>query len=277
MILQAIYLYPVKSLGGIAVKGWPLDEFGLKFDRRWMIVNPEGRFLTQRQHPAMAKIATQIDPDRGRLKLIHPQVGEVKVPLPDDEQARTPVSVWRSHVNAVPVSESVDQWLSKAIGVACRLVWFPEDEIRQVNPNHARKGEKTAFSDGYPFLLTSQASLDDLNGRLREPVPMIRFRPNLVVSGCQPYAEDTWARITIADLPFRVVKPCARCVVTTIDPERGARVGREPLETLFAYRRHGKEAWFGQNCIHEQQGDLQVGDPVRIEGYKAQGERLCCG
>ncbi|HHJ38606.1 MAG: hypothetical protein AXA67_03995 [Methylothermaceae bacteria B42] len=264
LILSELYLYPVKSLRGIAVQAWEVDSFGLRFDRRWMVVDQNGRFLTQRQLPHMAKIGTAIDPGSGALTLNHPQLGEMQVPNAPEAVSRKEVTVWRSHVKAVLVDLAVDAWLSEAIGKPCRLVWFPDDEVRQVNLKHARKGEKTAFSDGYPFLLIGQGSLDDLNSRLPEPVSMRRFRPNLVVSGCQPYAEDAWKRIAIGGIPFRIAKPCSRCVVTTVDPDSGEKTGSEPLQTLFSYRKHGNEAWFGQNAIHEGQGRLKVGDSVEV-------------
>ncbi len=264
LILSELYLYPVKSLRGIAVQAWEVDAFGLRFDRRWMVVDQNGRFLTQRQLPHMAKISTALDPVSGALTLRHPQLGEINVPKAPEAPSRKEVTVWRSHVQAVPVDSGVDEWLSEAIGKPCQLVWFPDDEVRQVNLKHARKGEKTAFSDGYPFLLISQGSLDDLNSRLPAPVSMRRFRPNLVVSGCPPFAEDSWRSISIGGIPFRIAKPCSRCVVTTVDPDTGEKTGNEPLKTLFTYRKHGNEAWFGQNAIHEGQGKLKVGDRVQV-------------
>ncbi|HEB78165.1 MAG TPA: MOSC domain-containing protein [Methylothermaceae bacterium] len=261
--LSEIHIYPVKSLGGIALQRWSLDEFGLRLDRRWMVVDPEGQFLTQRQYPQMARIRPRID-SGGRLTLFHPDQGEFAVPPVDPGAPRWRVKVWSDTVAAVPVSGAADRWLSEAIGIACRLVWFPDDVRRQVDTRYARKGERTAFSDGFPLLLISQASLDDLNGRLPNPVPMHRFRPNLVVAGTEPYAEDHWQRIQIGAVTMRVVKPCSRCIITTVDPETGRRTGQEPLATLAKYRRRGNRVYFGQNLIHEGSGTLQVGDPVRI-------------
>ena len=263
LILSELFLYPVKSLGGIAVARWELDAFGLRFDRRWMVVDPAGKFLTQRQHPQMARIRPRLD-DGGRLTLSHPDQGEFAVPPADPEAPRLRVQVWSDTVAAVPVGDAADRWLSEAIGVDCRLVWFPDDVKRQVDTRYAFLGDRTAFADGFPLLLIGQASLDDLNRRLASPVPMRRFRPNLVVAGAEPYAEDHWQRIRVGSVPMRVVKPCSRCVITTVDPDTGRRTGQEPLATLAKYRRRGKHVYFGQNVIHEGRGELVVGDMVEV-------------
>lgn len=261
-ILSEIHIYPVKSLGGIALDRWSLDDFGLHLDRRWMVVDPSGRFVTQRQYPQMARIQPRLLNSGNGLALYHPELGVFRVPAADPARPRWRVKVWSDTVAALPVSEAADSWISEAIGVRCRLVWFPDDVRRQVDTRYARKGERTAFSDGFPLLLISQASLDDLNGRLSNPVPMRRFRPNLVVSGTEPYAEDNWQRIQIGTIAMRVVKPCSRCIITTVDPETGCRTGQEPLATLATYRRRGNKVYFGQNAIHEARGELRVGDEV---------------
>ncbi|BCX82931.1 conserved hypothetical protein [Methylomarinovum caldicuralii] len=262
-VLTELHLYPVKSLGGIAVDRWELDAFGLRFDRRWMVVDREGKFLTQRQHPQMARIQPRIDAP-GRLTLRHPRQGSFQVPPADPEAPRLAVTVWGDTVEAAPVGEDADRWLSEAIGVDCRLVWFPDDVKRQVDTRYAAPGERTAFADGFPLLLIGQSSLDDLNRRLESPVPMRRFRPNLVVAGAAAYAEDSWRRIRIGAVTMRVAKPCSRCIITTVDPETGRRAGQEPLATLAKYRCRGKHVYFGQNVIHETQGELAVGEPVGV-------------
>jgi len=263
-VLSEIHLYPVKSLGGIALDRWRLDDFGLHLDRRWMVVDPAGRFLTQRQHPQMARIRPRLIDGGSGLALFHPELGTFRVPPADPRGPRWRVQVWSDTVPAVPVGAAADRWLSEAVGVPCRLVWFPDDVKRQVDTRYGRTGERTAFSDGFPLLLITQASLDDLNRRLPEPVPMRRFRPNLVVSGTEPYAEDGWRRIRIGEVTMRVVKPCSRCPITTVDPETGRRTGKEPLATLATYRRRGNKVYFGQNLIHETHGELRVGDSAQI-------------
>jgi len=264
MKLSELYIYPVKSLGGIALERWRLDAFGLYLDRRWMVVDREGSFLTQRQYPQMALVRPELAAGGTGLLLRHPQLGAFEVPKADPRAPRITVTVWNDRVEAVPVGEEADRWLSEAIGVDCRLVWFPDDGERQVDLRYARRGERTAFSDGFPLLLISRASLDDLNRRLAQPLPMRRFRPNLVVSGSEPYAEDRWQRIVIGAIPMRMVKPCSRCVITTVDPETGRRTGQEPLATLATYRRRGNKVYFGQNLIHEAEGELAVGMTVRV-------------
>ncbi len=263
MELSEINLFPVKSLGGIGVARWPLDRFGLYLDRRWMVVDAQGRFLTQRQHPQMALVRPRLDGER--LTLTCFGLPDHHVPAPDPEAPRVPVRVWEDEVAAVHLSAETDAWLAQAIGVPdCRLVWFPEDAVRPVDPRFAGPEDRTAFSDGFPLLLIGEGSLDDLNARLEAPLPMRRFRPNLVVQGAPPYAEDHWRRIRIGEVVLRVVKPCSRCVVTTVDPDTGEARGPEPLRTLAGYRQRDGKVFFGQNLIHETQGVLRVGDPVTV-------------
>ncbi|MFN3919483.1 MAG: MOSC domain-containing protein [Methylohalobius sp.] len=261
-VLSELYLYPVKSLAGIQVDEWELDDFGLRFDRRWMVVTPEGRFMTQREFPQMALIQPELSGQA--LRLHHPHLGEFEVPSVSQDSVRVQVEVWHDQVAAVPVGESADAWLEQAIGVPCRLVFFPEDVLRQVDRRYALSGERTAFTDGFPLLLIGQGSLDDLNRRLAAPLPMRRFRPNLVVAGAPAYAEDGWHRIAVGGIPMRVVKPCSRCAITTVDPQTGRFSGKEPLATLATYRKRGNQVYFGQNLIHEGRGRLCVGDRVEI-------------
>ncbi len=268
LLLSEISLYPVKSLGGISVSRWRLDSFGLFLDRRWMMVDTEGNFMTQRKYPQMARVVPKLTGAEGTgphsLILSHPQMGTFKVPVADLESPRVSVRVWSDQVKAVPVAEEADRWLSEAIGVSCQLVWFADDVMRQVDTRYAEKGDRTAFADGFPLLLIGQGSLDDLNRRLQEPLPMRRFRPNLVVTGATPFAEDEWCRIRIGEITLRVVKPCSRCIITTVDPDTGCYSGKEPLRTLATYRRRGNRIYFGQNLVHEGQGEIKVGMEVRI-------------
>jgi uncharacterized protein YcbX len=173
------------------------------------------------------------------------------------------VVVWGDSVQAAAVGERADAWLSGFLGLACRLVYFPPDTVRAVDPDYARASDQIGFADGFPFLLISQASLDDLNGRLDEAVPMLRFRPNLVVAGCSAYAEDDWRRIRIGEIEFRFAKPCSRCIIPTIDPASGLR-GREPLRTLMGYRQRDNKVYFGQNLIHDGVGQLALGMPIEV-------------
>ncbi len=260
MRLSGLYRYPVKSLRGEALDVMEIGARGPLHDRHWMLVSEEGRFLTQRELPRMALVRPEILGEGLRLRA--PGLFDLEVAAESDEELK--VQVWKDTCTARAMSPAADQWLSDFLGVSARLVYLPPDSMRQVDLTYARPGDQTGFSDGFPFLLISQASLDDLNRRMGLNLPMERFRPNLVVDGCEPYAEDGWKRIRIGDLSFRVVKPCSRCVIPTVNPETGEREGNEPLKTLMSYRKEGNNVYFGQNLIHDGPGQLQTGMPVEV-------------
>lgn len=259
--LSGLYFYPVKSLAGISLERAPVDRRGIRFDRHWMLVDSEGCFLTQRQRPEMARIKTQLAP--GLLRLSAPDMPDLDLELEGEREKQLTVEVWNDRVEAQFEGARVSNWLSQYLGVDCRLVSMPAKTVRPVDPRFARSDDQVGFSDGFPFLLISEGSLEDLNSRLDTPMTMRRFRPNLVVKGCEPYAEDQWKRIRIGDMTFRVVKPCSRCVITTIEPETLEK-GPEPLRTLSQYRREGNKVYFGQNVIHDSPGELKLGMPVEI-------------
>ena len=259
--LSGMYRYLVKSLAGESLERGRLDAFGLQMDRRWMLVDREGGFLSQRELPRMALITPRLTPEG--LLLQAPERAELAVSRPGTEAERFKVRVWSDQCAAQSADPEADAWLSNYLGQACRLVYMPQESVRRVDQRYGRPEDRAAFSDGFPLLLISQASLDDLNGRLGEPLPMSRFRPNLVVEGCAPYAEDEWKMIRIGELTLRVVKPCSRCKITTIDPYTG-ETGPEPLKTLAGYRRRGKRVYFGQNLIHDTPGELALDLPVEV-------------
>ena len=266
MHLSSLYRFPLKSAAGESLQRCASDSLGLLGDRRWMVVAAgTGRFLTQRVLPRMALLQAHWQGDTA-LKLAAPGMPELPVRVPDDKTMRC-VQVWSANPVVPDAGETAAAWLSDFLGQACRLVYLPEDDGIQVDLDYARLGERTAFSDGFPFLLIGQASLDDLARRVGRPLEMLRFRPNLVVSGAEPYAEDGWKRIRIGQLTFRVVKPCSRCVIPTLDPATGERApDREPLNTLLSYRKGPGGVFFGQNLIAEGRGELEVGMPVeRLE------------
>lgn len=262
LILSALYRYPVKSLGGEEYQALDVQGRGFGFDRQWMVVDAQGGFLTQRQQPRMTLIGASVD-DRGVLHLCAPGMPDMVVGPYSDQ--RIEVVVWGDSVSAAPAGLDADAWLSEFLALPCRLVCFPREQVRAVDPDFAQPSDQVGFADGFPFLLISQASLGDLNGRLEQPVSMRRFRPNLVVDGCEAFAEDGWRRIRIGELEFRVAKPCSRCIIPTIDPTTGLR-GKEPLQTLMGYRRRDNKVYFGQNLIHEDNGRLEVGMPVEVLG-----------
>lgn len=255
--VSELAIYPVKSLAPIAVQSASVQRFGLEHDRRWMVVDAGGKFLTQRQHPRMCLIQPVVQ--GGELRLLAKGMPDLAVPCAGGD--RRPVTVWDDQCMALDCGDAAAAWLSRFLAIDCRLVYFPDDEVRAVDTNYARPGDRTAFSDGFPLLLISQASLDDLNSRLDSPVAMTRFRPNLVVRGCEAFAEDTWRALRIGDVSFRIVKPCSRCTIPGIDPATGER-GAEPLRTLADYRRRGDKIYFGQNVIADGLGELRIGMSV---------------
>lgn len=257
--VAALYIYPLKSAAGIALTQAEVDEFGLRYDWRWMIADGNGRFISQREEPRLAQIVPTLREEA--LVLTAPQMEPLRLAL--DVRGQPPsvrVVVWDDDLIATPVGDAADRWASDFLGRRCRLVYIAPEQGRKLSA-HAKVG----FADAFPFLLVSEASLEDLNGRLARPVPMNRFRPNIVVRGVGPFAEDGWARIEIAGITFRVAKPCARCVITTTDQKTGVRApDAEPLRTLATYRRRGKDLLFGQNLLHEGRGMIKVGDIVRV-------------
>lgn len=256
--VSALYVYPIKSCRGIAVHEWPVVARGLDADRRWMIVDADGTFVTQREASKLALVNTSFH--GSRLRIDARGFGAVEIPLSYEFGTLREVRVWDDDsVGHVHLDASA--WFSEFLGAPHELVYMPESHRRQVNPKRARPGELVSFADGYPFLLISEASLAELNRRLAEPVPMARFRPNIVVSGTAPFAEDTYAEVRLGNLAFRGVKRCERCVVTTIDIESGQR-SKEPLRTLAQFRLEDSRVWFGMNLIHENTGMLRVGDAV---------------
>jgi len=262
MRVSALHLYPVKSCRGIPVERWPVGRRGLEHDRRWMIVDEAGIFVTQREVPSLACVGTRLEP--GNLVLSAEGHGLVRVPnatAPDAPRRR--VLVWRSEVDAVDCGEEAARWLSAHVGSPVRLVHMPDDVERHVDPDYALAGDIVGFADGFPLLLATVASLDDLNTRLDAPVPMDRFRPNVVVTGSAAWEEDEWTRIALGDLPCRVAKPCGRCTIITTDQRTGAR-GPEPLRTLATFRQQDQKVNFAQNCVPDETGTLAVGDDVRL-------------
>jgi len=258
--VSALYRYPVKSLAGEAFSSLEVGARGPELDRHWMVVDADGRFITQRQQPRMCLVQARIDHDQA-LWLAAPGMPEIRVG--ERLAERLEVRVWDDLLPASAAGPAADRWLSEFLSLPCRLVSMPDDVARPVDPDYADPADQVGFADGFPFLLISQASLDDLNSRLESPLPMLRFRPNLVVSGCDPYAEDSWRRLRIGDLEFQIAKPCSRCIIPTIDPTTAQR-SAEPLHTLKGYRRRDNKIYFGQNLVHRGSGRLAVGMPVEV-------------
>jgi uncharacterized protein YcbX len=265
-IVTALHVYPVKSCRGIALERSAVGLRGLQNDRRWMIVDADtGMFITQRTEPRLALVAVALE--EGDLVLRAPGARELRVPraLPADATRRS-VIVWRDTVQALDCGPDAAQWVSDWLGFRAALVFMPDDVRRPAKPAYALPDDIVGFADGFPLLIASTSSLGDLNARIPSadaPLPMDRFRPNIVVSECPPWAEDTWKRIVVGDLPLRVVKGCARCIITTTDQETGAR-GTEPLKTLATFRQQANEVLFAQNAVPDRAGTVAVGDAVRV-------------
>ncbi len=262
--VSGLYIYPVKSFAGIALQEADLDGMGLKYDRRWMVVSPEGLFLTQRKIPQMALVSTALDAE-GNLTLSRPGQEDHVVKKVQSSNQTMQVRVWKDSLDVPLVGEQSDRWISEALGVACHLVFIPDDVVRQCDLEYAKAGDRTGFADGFPMLLVSEASLTDLNNRLAQPVEMRRFRPNIVVQGCGAFAEDSWQDFRLSDVVMKGVKRCSRCILTTVDPDTGERSGREPLETLSTFRKVDNNVFFGMNVIHQTMGKIRVGDNIVIE------------
>lgn len=278
--VAGLWVYPVKSLGGVRVAAAHVGPLGLAGDRRWMLVDAEGWAVTQRERPAMAQLrvtldgagagmgAAEADADApGGVTVIAPDGAALRLTPPAREAPRRRVRLFDDVLDAAEGAAEADAWFAARLGALVRLVYLPDDVVRPVDPRYAAPGDRAAFSDGYPVLVATQASLDDLNQRLaarREPpVGVERFRPNVLVAGTPPHAEDEWRAVHAGTVALALVKPCARCVITTVDPVHGRAAGPEPLRTLAEYRRAGNKVLFAQNAVVRRAGTLRVGDPVR--------------
>ena len=260
--LSAITLYPVKSLAGINVTSWPVIKTGLQYDRKWMLIDNDRQFLSQRKLPQMALIKTALIDNH--LILSASGMENLSLPLTPTDGDIINSTIWHDQCDARSISLEADQWLSHFLNVDCRLVYQPDEMIRQVDPHYGRQTDNVAFSDGFPFLIISENSLVSLNREMQLNLPMSRFRPNLVVSSCPAFAEDSWREISIVAIDFRLPKPCSRCATPTIDPET-AQTGKEPLRTLNRIRKWQNNVYFGQNALHNQCGTLTVGDIVQVK------------
>lgn len=278
--VAGLWVYPVKSLGAVPVPGARVGPLGLAGDRRWMLVDAEGWAVTQRERPAMVQLRVTLDGEeldgeeadgivadaRGPVTVLAPDGASLRLTPPAPGAPRRRVRLFDDTVDAAECGADADAWFSARLGAPVRLVYLPDDVVRPVDPRYAAPGDRAAFSDGYPVLVAAQASLDDLNARLaargEPPVGIERFRPNVLVAGTAPYAEDDWRTLHAGDVALALVKPCARCVITTVDPARGRAAGPEPLRTLAEYRRAGSKVLFAQNAVVRAAGTLRVGDAV---------------
>lgn len=272
LVVTDLYRYPVKSCRGEPLRAAPVEPWGLAGDRRWMITDTSGDVVSARERPRLL-LVTPVPGRDGGIRLAGPGMPDLEVPVPQHDELM-PVTVWGSKLLATPAS-AADAWLSQVAGQRVRLVFLDDPTRRRPNPAYSRDSDRVSFADGYPLLLTAESSLAELNewiaaGPLAAegPLPMRRFRPNVVVAGAGPWAEDGWRLLRIGAVVFRSVKGCDRCVMTTIDPDTAAH-GREPIATLARFRRWDGKTWFGVNLIPDspraqRAGCVRVGDPVEV-------------
>ena len=266
--ISQLWTYPIKSLPGVRLKQSRLLAKGLEYDRSWMLVDSDNHFISQRQYPQLALISVSIE-DYG-IRVSFKEMPALIIPWVNTEiESLEPiqVTVWNDSCDALHINTAIDNWFSEVLEFDCQLVYLPEESERLVDKDYAFKGEQTRFSDGFPLLLISEESLQDLNTRLssknEKPLSMKNFRPNIVVSGCSAYDEDSWTQFTINQSVFTISKPCSRCIITTIDPNTAekSKTG-EPLKTLRLYRKKENKVYFGQNVLFKSQQSeiLTAGD-----------------
>ncbi|MFO7587026.1 MAG: MOSC domain-containing protein [Gemmatimonadota bacterium] len=264
MHLSGLHLYPLKSGAAFSVDAVAVDALGPVGDRRWMLVGADGIPLTQREIPRLARVHALPAGDGG-LELVALGMPPLAVAPPGEEAPVVRTSLWGHAAEGRAASAAASEWLGEFLETECRLLHVPRELARPVAGPWGRGSERTAFTDGFPFLLVGEGSLDALNERLASPVPMDRFRPNLVVAGTEPFEEDDWDAVRIGRVALRVVKPCPRCVVTTVDQATGVRdPAGEPLRTLARFRTRDGKAWLGVNLVHESEGELRLADPVEV-------------
>ena len=268
--LSEIYIYPVKSLGGIRLDKSEVTDRGLKYDRRWMLIDESNRFISQREYPQLAIFGVAIKEEI--LEITDTRNGDILVvkssPNHSDTQSLN-VTIWDDEVEAWEVSKIANDFFTQALGMPIRLVYMHDESHRKTDAEYSLKGDEiTSFSDGYPILIIGQTSLNDLNNKLAESITINRFRPNFVFTDGKAFEEEEWHEFKVGDIRFFGVKPCARCVMTTIDPQTGEKKSKEPLLTLNKYRKAGNKILFGQNVLISQTGSVSVGDVIEVINRK---------
>jgi uncharacterized protein YcbX len=261
--VSALYIYPVKSLGGFSITTAEVTAKGFKHDRRWMLVDTAGKFFTQRELPSMALLQTAITGEG--LYIYHKNNPDKNITIPflSTPAGSKQVKVWDDICDAWSYDTTINAWFSEMLGAGCELVYMPDDTHRMVDTYFAKEGETTSFSDGYPFLIIGQSSLDELNSKLTAALAIDRFRPNIVFTAGEPHIEDSWKHFSINGIIFFGVKTCGRCTVTTID-QQTAVAGKEPLRTLASYRTVDNKIKFGMNLLHKGEGTVSVGQEVIV-------------
>jgi len=259
-ILTDIIVYPIKSLGSVSLTGSYAESRGFQNDRRLMLVDESGRFLSQRTQPNMTGFRISLYENGIQVKY---KGEEINILFDHHSDTFRPVSIWKDQLMVPEVSSNYSDWFSDQLKMKCYLVAMSKYTLRPVDTKYAKNNESVSFADGFPYLIIGSGSLDDLNSRLEKPIPMNRFRPNLVINTDSPFIEDTFDKFRIGSAIFKVVKPCSRCVITTIDQDSGIK-GNEPLATLSMYRKKENKVNFGQNLICVKEGIVQVGEKVNL-------------
>lgn len=261
--LSEIWIYPIKSLGGISLQEAVPERRSLRYDRRWMLVDEDGRFISQREIPNMAMLGTAIETPFLTVFWKNDPQKKVQIPLEINHAALSniEVQIWDDSCTGLVLNPEINQWFSDNLGQNLRLVWMPDTNHRPADERYAPVGHQVSYADGFPYLIIGQASLDALNSRLEQPLPMNRFRPNFVFTGGQPFEEDTWSNFTINQQLFQGVKPCARCSITTTN-QNTAEQAAEPIKTLATFRKFDNRILFGQNVVWlgDDESVVRVGD-----------------
>lgn len=267
LCLSGLYIYPIKSLGGISIKNAEIEKRGLQYDRRWMLIDEAGTFITQRKYHNLALLQVTIANEQ--LVITHKSDPARTISFPIGEQTgeKINVTIWDDQCAGIEVSTATSNWFSDFLEMKVKLVEMPEHEDRKVDSRYAIEEEIVSFADGYPCLLIGQSSLDGLNEKLDQKIMMDRFRPNFVFTGGKPHHEDAIYTFDLAGVHFTAVKPCARCVLITVDQQTGTK-SAEPLKTLAAYRTRNKKIMFGQNLIHSGFGRISIGDELVVTSWK---------
>ena len=260
--VSSLWQYPVKSMTGVSLSQMRVNSWGPDLDRRWMVVDSNKRFLTQRQLPSMCLLAASHTANGVRIQSLNDKAISIEVAEPVAE-ATYPVSVWSDVCEAMDAGDQAAVFLSEILGQSVRLCFMSENIHRQVDRQFAATGTRVSFADGFPFLLCSESSLAALSTALGRSLDMRRFRPNIVVSGAEAFAEDAWRRIRIGALEFELVKPCARCAIPTINLASAAREA-DVFKMLRAERSKNGEVYFGQNLIHHGEGEIGLGQTVEL-------------
>jgi uncharacterized protein len=262
LTINELFIYPVKSLGGISVPSVSINERGILYDRYWMLVDDNDQFISQRELPTLALLQPSFTND-GILVKHKQNHSSFLISYLTESNDIINVQIWSDRCKALHVSNEADKWFSDILSFSCKLVYMPGDMKRKVDTRYAKNNELTSFTDGFPLLLIGQSSLDDLNSRLTENLPMNRFRPNMVFTGGEPFEEDVLEHFKISEINFYGVKLCARCVIITTNQDTAERA-KEPLKTLATYRTRGNNIYFGQNLLYRGKGIIQVGDEIEV-------------